>query len=83
MTNGDDRAHRRIDPVSNVTDVSTDGDTNVAMDIGPNRLVPDNGPDPLIETMDNHVSSFKDDETREVFHAGTNKTSGVLTPQHG
>ena len=38
------------------------------------RLVQDSGLDTLIETGEHHLVSFKDDQVRELFHAGTEST---------
>ena len=74
MTNEDDRAYRRIEPVSKVIDALTDHVLQIAVDFGADRLVQGSGPDLLIESMENNVISFKVAGSRAV-----PKIAGVLT----
>ena len=73
ITEVDDCAQHRIEIVSKIIDALTYDTLAIALDHGTDRLVQDNGLGTLIETVENHVVAFKDDE--ELFHTGSSTAS--------
>jgi len=78
----EDRSMKLAELASKVTDVLTDDALKVAMDIGEQDLATEEGVTALIDAMEEHVMQYKDDEARELFHAGT-QVDGPLSRQHG
>ena len=78
----DERGQKLADLVSKVTDALTDEALRIAMDIGEDTLSKPNGIDTLIKAIEEHVMQFKDDEARDLFHAGT-RMDGPLARQPG
>ena len=76
----DERNMKMTDLAGKVTDGLTDDALKVAMDIGEELLIAPGGLDVLIKSLEEHVVSFRDDEARDLFHAGT-KRDGPMSRQ--
>ena len=78
----DVRKEKMAELTSKVTDGLAGEALKVAMDLGENELAKDEGLAKLIEAVEKHVLTFKEDEARELFHEGS-KTDGPLSRQKG
>ena len=64
------RAEKLAELTSKVTDGLSGDALKVAMDLGEALSKPD-GLDKLVEQIESYVLAFKEDEARELFHAGS------------
>ena len=75
------RSERLAELTSKVTDGLSGDALKVAMDLGEDLSKP-GGLDQLVEQIEKYVLAFKEDEARELFHAGS-KVDGPLARQKG
>ena len=78
----EERDKLRAEMASNIIDSLTDDALKLAMDIGVDEICERGGVEKLIAAIETHVTQSKDDEARELFHAGT-RPDGPLCRQHG
>ena len=75
------RKERMAELISRVADGLSGDALKVAMDLG-DELEKDDGLQTLIDRIDSYVTTFKEDEARELFHIGS-RTDGPLARQQG
>ena len=76
------REEKLAELTSKIVDGLSDDALRVSMDLGETVLSKTTGIDGLIKALENMVGNFKEDEARELFHAGT-KSEGQMTRQTG
>ena len=82
IKDSDVRKEKMAELMSEVTYGLAGEALKVATDLGEEELAKDDGLAKLIEAVEKHVLTFKEDEARELFHEGS-KTEGPLSRQKG